>query len=63
MIATGALICSERELPLPNRPDVAAPAILHCGWCGHEARAREFFRADVHDAPGNAVSLVARLGG
>ena len=63
VIATGSLICAECELPLPNRPDVAAPATLHCGWCGHSARAREFFRAGVSDAPGNAVSLVARLAG
>jgi len=63
VIARGALICSECELPLPGRPAVAVQALVHCGWCGHVARARELFRPGVQDAPGNAVSLVARLAG
>ncbi|HYH62060.1 MAG TPA: hypothetical protein VD766_09360 [Solirubrobacterales bacterium] len=61
VIARGALICTECELPLPGRPAVAAQALVHCGWCGHTARARELFRQDVRDAPANAVALVARL--
>jgi hypothetical protein len=62
VIAYGSLICSECELPLPGRPAVAAPALIHCGWCGHSARARELFRPNVVDAPANGVALVARLG-
>ena len=61
VIACGSLICSECELPLPGRPAVAAPSLLHCAWCGHSARARELFRPDVLDAPANGVALVARL--
>ena len=61
VIARGALICPECELPLPGRPAVAAQALVHCGWCGHSARARELFRPGVRDAPGNSVALVARL--
>jgi hypothetical protein len=61
VIAYGSLICSECELPLPGRPTVSAGSMLHCGWCGHAARARELFRANVLDAPANGVALVARL--
>ena len=61
VIAHGSLICTECELPLPGRPAVAAAALLHCGWCGHAARARELFRPNVLDAPANGVTLVARL--
>ncbi len=61
VIASGALICSACELPLPGRPAVAASEVLHCGWCGHSAPARDLLRADVHDTAANAVALVARL--
>ena len=61
VIAYGSLICSECELPLPGHPAIAAPTIVHCGWCGHSARARELFRRNVVDAPGNGVAMVARL--
>jgi len=61
VIAHGALICAKCELPLPGRPAVEAAALVHCGWCGHAARARELFRTGVTDTPANAVSLVARL--
>jgi hypothetical protein len=61
VVARGALVCSECDLPLPGRPAVAAQAFVHCGWCGHSARARELFRTGVDDTPGNAVALVARL--
>jgi len=61
VIARGSLICSECELPLPGRPAVAASTLVHCGWCGHTARARELFRPNVRDAPANGVALVARL--
>lgn len=61
VIARGALICSACELPLPGRPAVAAAELLHCGWCGHSAHARDLLRPDVHDTAANAVALVARL--
>jgi hypothetical protein len=62
VIARGSLVCTECDLPLPGRPAVSAAAVLHCGWCGHAARARELFRPDLVDAPANRVALVARLG-
>jgi hypothetical protein len=61
VIGYGSLICSECELPLPGRPAVGVATVLHCGWCGHAARARELFRPNVLDAPGNGVALVARI--
>jgi hypothetical protein len=61
VIAHGSLICPQCELPLPGRPAVPAAALIHCGWCGHTARARELFRPNVLDAPANGVALVARL--
>lgn len=61
VIASGALICAECELPLPGRPAVAASALIHCGWCGHTARARELIRPGINDTDANAVELVARL--
>ena len=61
VIAYGSLICSECELPLPGRPAVGVATVLHCGWCGHTARARELFRPNVLDAPANGVAMVARL--
>ena len=63
VISYGSLICTECELPLPGRPAVAATSVVHCGWCGHSARARELFHRDVLDAPANGVALVARLTG
>lgn len=61
VIARGALICPECDLPLPGRPAVAAAERLHCGWCGHSAPARELLRRGVFDTAVNRVELVARL--
>jgi hypothetical protein len=61
VLAYGSLICSECELPLPGRPAVGVATLLHCGWCGHTARARELFRPNVLDTPANGVAMVARL--
>ena len=62
VIARGALICPDCELPLPGRPAVAASQVIHCGWCGRSARARDLLRPDVYDTQANRVELVARLG-
>lgn len=61
VIARGALVCPECDLPLPGRPAVPAFHVLHCAWCGHAAPARALLRADAIDAPGTRVALVARL--
>ena len=61
VLAGGSLVCPGCELPLPGRPAVAASRVLHCGWCGHSAPARELLRRGVVDAPANRVALVARI--
>jgi hypothetical protein len=61
IIARGSLVCGECGLPLPGSPAVSIALALACGWCGHSAPAREFFRAEVRDAPASAVEMVARL--
>jgi hypothetical protein len=64
VIASGTLACAECGLPLPGRPAVSILQTLDCGWCGHSAPARAFFRADggSRGAPASRVELVARLG-
>lgn len=61
VIARGSLVCPRCDLPLPGRPAVAASRVLHCGWCGHAAPARELLRERLGDAPASRVALVARL--
>lgn len=61
VIARGALICPDCDLPLPGRPTIAASKVVHCGWCGHAAPARALLRRDVFDTAANRVELVARL--
>lgn len=61
VIARGALICTECELPLPGRPAVSASQVLSCSWCGHSAAARELLRVGVFDTTVNSVALVARI--
>jgi len=61
VIARGALICPACELPMPGSPAVSAALVLHCGWCGHSAPARDLLRTDIRDTGANAVALVARI--
>ena len=61
VLARGSLVCPTCELPLPGRPAVASHEILHCGWCGHAAPARDLLREGVSYAPASRVALVARL--
>ena len=60
-LAHGALVCPGCNLPLVLREPVAAGERLHCGFCDHEARAREFVAADVYDTVANEVYVIATL--
>ncbi|MGI8632768.1 MAG: hypothetical protein ACR2NA_09535 [Solirubrobacterales bacterium] len=61
VLAHGALVCPACNLPVSPRPRIAIGAILACGYCDHDAPAREFLTADVYDTVGNEVVAVARL--
>ena len=61
VLARGALVCPECELPISPLPRIRPRAELTCGFCAHAAAAIEFLREDVIDVPANDVMLVARL--
>ena len=61
VIASGALICPECDLPLSGWPAVRASQMQSCAWCGHSAPARDLMRPGIHDTPANQVELVARI--
>jgi hypothetical protein len=61
ILAHGALICPECDLPLAAGGRVRATGALRCGFCGHSAEARDFIREDVFDTLANEVYLVARV--
>jgi hypothetical protein len=61
VLARGALVCPECELPISPAPRVKPRTPLRCGFCDHSAAAIEFLREDVYDTVGNESILVARL--
>lgn len=61
VIAHGAMVCPECRAPMVVDATTPAQADLECGFCGHEARAREFLVRDVFDTVANEAYLVARL--
>ena len=61
VLAHGALVCPQCDLPLPVTERLPAGSVIHCGFCDHTARARAFLRADVYDTVPNEAYLVARV--
>jgi uncharacterized Zn finger protein (UPF0148 family) len=61
VLAHGALICPECDLPLAADRRLPATGRLRCGFCDHTAEARDFIREDVYDTVSNEVYLVARV--
>jgi hypothetical protein len=61
VLARGALVCPECELPISPAPRVKPRSPLRCAFCEHSALAIEFLREDVYDTVGNESILVARL--
>ena len=61
VIAHGAMICPECNLPLAAVTALPAGAPLSCGFCGHTASSQEFLAHDVFDTVGNEAQLVARI--
>jgi hypothetical protein len=62
VLGHGALVCPECALPLAIQGQLAVRRALQCGFCDHEAPARDFVREDVYDTVANEVYLVARVG-
>ena len=60
-LAHGALVCPGCNLPVVIGQSLAAGVRLRCGFCDHEARAREFVAADVYDTVANEVYVIARV--
>jgi hypothetical protein len=61
VLARGALVCPECELPIFPAPRSRPRSELRCGYCDHSAPAIEFLREDVYDTVANEAILVARL--
>jgi hypothetical protein len=61
LLARGALVCPECELPISPAPRIKPRSELRCGFCDHSSSAIEFLREDVYDTIGNESILVARL--
>jgi hypothetical protein len=58
----GAMVCPDCNLPVVISDSVHAGRTLRCGYCDHEARAREFVAADIYDTVANEVYIIARVG-
>jgi hypothetical protein len=63
VLAHGALICPACDAPVVISDRIAASSEIGCGFCGYQARAREFLTPDVFDTVANEAYLVARLQG
>jgi hypothetical protein len=61
LLARGALVCPECELPISPAPRIKPRSMLRCGFCDHSSSAIEFLREDVYDTVANEAILVARL--
>jgi hypothetical protein len=54
-------VCPHCDAPQVISQPMAAGSEVHCGFCGHGARAREFLVRDIFDTVANEAYLVARL--
>jgi hypothetical protein len=61
VLAHGALVCPSCAIPLAATARLPVGARLICGYCEHDAPAREFLAEDVYDTVSNEVYLVARV--
>ena len=61
LIAHGALVCPQCDAPQVIAQPLPAGSPMRCGFCAHEARAREFLVRDIFDTVANEAYLVARL--
>ncbi len=61
LIGHGALVCPGCNLPVVIEDHVAATGLLRCGFCSHEAEARDFVAPDVFDTVANEVYVIARV--
>ena len=61
VIAHGALVCPLCDAPQVIAGPLPAGSYVHCAFCDHGARAREFLVQDVFDTVANEAYLVARL--
>lgn len=62
-LATGTLACPSCDAPVapPGRPLGAADAMA-CGWCGHDARVRDFLTLGEPTRPTRVVVRVRAAG-
>jgi hypothetical protein len=60
-IAHGALVCPGCNLPVVIEDRVPADRQLRCGFCDHEAPARDYVARDVYDTIANEVYVIARV--
>ena len=61
VLAHGALVCPGCGLPIAAHGQIPVGATTRCGFCDHEASARQFLAVDVFDTVANEVYLVARV--
>jgi hypothetical protein len=62
VLAHGALVCPECNLPIAIAGGSPAAAVIRCGFCDHTAPIRAFLAVDVYDTVRNEAQLVARIG-
>jgi hypothetical protein len=60
-LAHGAMICPACALPIALAGRTPVATEIRCGFCAHEAKAREFVARDVFDTVSNEVYIVARV--
>ena len=60
-IGHGALVCPGCNLPVLIQDHVPAGQPLRCGFCDHQAPARDFVAPDVFDTVANEVYVIARV--
>jgi hypothetical protein len=60
-ISHGALVCPGCNMPVLIEDSVPAGKHLRCGFCDHEAPARDFVSPDVFDTVANEVYVIARV--